>query len=810
MAIICNKANTCGARTRTLDLFPEVRRNIERDFPATKADPHRPAREYLKSRGLHTALAGVDFRYVKNVRKTPSGAVVFPIGKDEKGKEILNGRLFNPPPGEGKTHNIGSTTGRYWRHPGMEYNPTRQTWLTEGIIDALSLIEMGHQAIAVIAAGQDPAKVDLSQFQNKVLAFDNDEAGHRACRKWKLAYPEAEAILPDMGSDWNELLQAGSLDEAKKQIEANIPRYRLNGKLALAESAQQYAEIFHGFYQLVPGLFTFHGCTYFSCLKVSRGNDGQPYVSVTRCLKGTIKVVSFIRNISNPARPEFFYNLEVKPHKAPPIEAPATGQDLASNRRLNEWCLSFAKIVWEGDAKACTALAAMITGNKSAPEVRQLTVIGYQHDTGAYAFPQWAVDVTGKYLSPDKRGFFQLGHNQFFRTPVHSEGKDIKPAEISKDRVRELYGLLREAWGFNGVVAFSWTVAGWFVNQIKEATSFYPFLSIHGDPAAGKSALTTILNAIQGREGEGLPITQLNSKKGLTRTIGQLSGLFTALLEDNERNDRAFDWSIILTAYNKGPLQVQAAFSNDLQTKENPFQGSLLFCQNTEPFTAKAEKQRVISLQFKVDQLTEASRGAYETLMAISRTELAGIIRQVLINRLHFKTWQQEYQKAITDLSPMDERRILQNHAMILAFHRLFCSCFGIEQDDSVTKFFAEIGRQKCITSAVRQTSIADHFFELLDTVDEDKLYDTLFFDKEKGWIYINLPRAENLIRNKGVNVQVNENLSQALQRHPAYIKNSFLFRFPEDPEKDKSGRPKPKRTWVFSLEWFKENGKES
>ncbi len=229
-----------------------------------------------------------------------------------------------------------------------------------------------------------------------------------------------------------------------------------------------------------------------------------------------------------------------------------------------------------------------------------------------------------------------------------------------------------------------------------------------------------------------MPITQLNSKKGLSRTIGQLSGLFTALLEDSERNDRAFDWGIILTAYNKGPLQVQATFSNDLQTKENPFLGSLLFCQNTEPFNKMEEKQRVISLHFKTDHITDTSRAAYETLRNTHKTELAGIIRQVLINRNHFKTWWEEFEKAIADLNPIDERRILENHALVLAFHRLFCSCFGIDQDEAVLQFFAEICRKKCISSAVRQTTIADHFFELLDTIEEDKAVGTWHTDKKR------------------------------------------------------------------------------
>ena len=806
--INCNHLSKCGSRVRITDLIPELRRNIEKDFPPTKADPHRPAREYLLSRGFSEAsLKGLDFRYQKNARNSGSGAVLFPVGKDDKGKEILNGRLFAPPSGEGKTHNVGSTTGRFWQHPGIDYDPAKPTWITEGIFDALSLIEIGHQAIAVLSAGQDPAKPDLSFFRIKVIAFDNDEAGHRACRKWKSAYPDAEVILCDQGKDWNDLLQTSSSDEIRKHFPENLPRYRLNGELALAGSASQYGDIFHKFYGHVPGLFTFHHSTYFSILKTPRGGDLPPYVSVTRCLKGTLRVISFIQDRANPAKPEYLYNLEFQPEKGKAIEAIATGADLASNRKLNEWCLSHIKATWEGDARACTALATQITGNKAAPEVRQLTVIGYHPETAAYILPSFAIDTSGKRLSPTKRGFFQFGYNQFFRPPAHSDGKDIAPAEISMERVREIYSLILNAWGNNGIFALSWTIAGWFVNQIKEAKNFFPFLSLHGDPASGKSALTVILNALQGRDGEGLPITQLNSKKGLTRTIGQLSGLFTALLEDNDRNDRAFDWSIILTAFNRGPLQVQATFSNDLQTRENPFLGTLLFCQNLEPFDSKAERQRVISLHFKADQLSDTSRAAYDKLMALDKPILSGFMLQVLTHRKHFEDgWRQEYEKAIADLNPMDERRILQNHALILAFHRLFCSCFGIDQNPAVTDFFADTCRQKCISSAIRQTSLADYFFELLDTLTEEKAANTYHFDKERKLVYVNLPNAEHYLRNKGVNFQVNDALNLALHKHPAFLRNGLKYRFPADPEKDGSGRTRQRKVWVFDLEWFVKN----
>lgn len=807
-AICCNRGSQCNARTKTLELFPELRRDVERDYPATKADPHRPAREYLLSRGITPeALKGVDFRYQANARQTGSGAVMFFIAAGDKGKEILNGRLFNPPSGEGKTHNIGSTAGRYWRHLGHSYDPAQPVFVTEGILDALSLHTLGVQAVAVLAAGQDPGKVDLAEFQNLVLAFDNDDAGRRAVKKWKQAHPLAEAVLCDPGEDWNDLLNSGTLEQVKKQFQTALPRYRANGKLALAETAREWAEIFTDFRGYPPGLFDFQQETHFAILKTERGEE-TPELKVTRCLRAALKVASYTLDRSNPARPEYRYNLEVMARGRLPLTITASGKDLRNTAALNEFLLTTAKLSWEGDPKAATALQVRITGDKRAPEVQLLPVIGYQPEVGAYVFHKWAVDQSGQVVTPDKRGHFRLGYNRIFQAPIHAEGKSITPAAITGPQVAKMYQLIRDAWGENGAVALAWTVASWFVCQVKAEINLFPFLSMYGDPASGKSALVTLLNAIQAREGEGLPISQLSTKKGNIRTIGQVSGLFTALLEDNERNDRAFDYSFVLTAYNRGPLQVQAAFSNDLQTKESPFLGTLLFAQNAEPFNSKAERQRVISLQFKADAITDASRAAYEQLTATDKPDLAGIMRQVLAHRQHFEqSWRNAYATATADLGPLSERRILDNHALILAFHRLFCGCFGIKEDPATVNHFAHLARQKCLSSAIRQTTIADHFFELLDTLTESQAAGCCHIDQNRGLIFINLPSVENILRSKkGLNFQANEPLSNALQKHPSFVRNGLGYRFPGTPEEDEDGRPKKRRAWAFSLEWHKNN----
>ncbi len=362
--------------------------------------------------------------------------------------------------------------------------------------------------------------------------------------------------------------------------------------------------------------------------------------------------------------------------------------------------------------------------------------------------------------------------------------------------------LVVEGWGNNGSTTLAWVVASWFVNQIKAKIGFFPFLSLYGDPAAGKSALTVILNAMQGIDGEGLPLSQLNTKKAMARSISRVSGLFTALLEDNQRNERAFDYSILLTGYNQGPLQLKAAFSNDNRVNESPFQGALMFIQNTEPFNQKAEKQRVISLHFELSSLSTATRTAYEKLISLSNPVIARLQQATLKHRKVFEEkWMDFYNIAIEDLGTMDNRRILQNHALVLSFHRIFCEINKI--DHNLTNFLRQAAITKCQTSAIQEYSLATYFFERIDQLDNEKLDTCMHMDRQKSLIYINLPGIEQLLRNQGLQFSVNNVLTQELTQHPAFLENSKRFRFPCDPEKDSKGRPRQRRSWVFDANKF-------
>lgn len=795
-SINCNRLSNCGVRTPIIELL-NIEWNIEKEHPPTRSDPKAPATAYLKSRGLNKVLQGLDYEFWPKTRKGCGGAVMFKVVTPD-GAAAWNGRLFSPPKGEGKTHNRGSSSGAYFLHPAdsAESVAEKNIYISEGIINSLSICEMtGEPGVAVLSAGQDPEKVPLprSLVKNLILSFDNDPAGIKATKIWKNYYPDAKVILPDRGSDWNDILRLAKTEgDAKALFHCSLPKFEFNGRLALSTTPGEYSKEFFSYHCRPAGIFTFRGKTYFASM--CRG--GKEDVKVERLLSATCRLLAIFKNTSDPDRPINNFHLEIKPLGKPPICALAGGRDLSTPRSLKEFFLSSAGISFDGATQATTAFTRDITG-QSAPEVEQLEITGYQA-TGFYIFPFWGVDTAGNIIYPNEKGYFRIRHNHYCRAATH-EMHAIEPCR-SAPPVKEILQLLLEAFGDRGATGFAWFVASLFVTRIKEKENFFPFCSFYGETASGKSALTTLLNNFLGVDSEGLPITSLNSKKGISRSIGRTS-LPTALLEDNRRDISTFDYSIVLTGFNRGPLQIQAAYSGDNKTVEKPFLGSLLFVQNTEPFASQAEKERVISLKFeKEDISTTNSRQAYDQLLRIPKKQRAAIIQKILSKRRFFEEgWFAVFNLARGDMDTIRHQRIRDNHALILGWHRLICKCFDIEYE--LLPYLSKRAEEKVISSQQTPYSHADKFFESLDNLDANTpaLAACCHLHPEKKELIINYPGVEVLLKESGVFLD-RETMSQ-LQAHPAFIASSRVFRFPKDTEIGEDGRPKSRRCWVFDAE---------
>ena len=802
-AIICNRQNSCGAVTKTIPLL-----NVAADFEArcqpTPRDRNRPAREFLRMRGLPDALLKkTKFEYRHQTREGCGGGVFFRVG------QTWSGRLFNPPSGEGKTHTFSPLNGQFWHLAPEEYSKDKPLYITEGIINALSLFAMGYQAVALVAAATDPAKFDLAKLQamgsQLVLAFDGDTAGAGYTKRWTAYLKEKEAefsaILPRKG-DWNDLLTAAETPElAGERFAKELPRYKTEADLALAETAQEYGRIYAAANKgHAPGLFPFNGCYYWSWIKKHQKESDQIFVKEAGNF--TLKVRHYQLCELDKNLPVFTYLLDVKSRTARrPVTVTATGNDLKSPDAMTGFFLRHAKANWNGGPEATNALRKVILETK-AQDVRRAEHTGYDHQSGFHVLKDVAISPKGEVLELEKDGYFNIGGGQCLRP--FEDATTIRPQQQQQGFIKdELYPLLRRTWGNQAGVAVSFLTASIFVNQVKPKLGFFPFLSLYGKAQTGKSRLLRTLNAMQGIDEEGLPLNSINTKKSELRTISQVSGMMKGMIEGNDTSKTQFDCDpILLPLYNYGnPLQTRAAFSNDNRTIKMLFHGTLAFAQNFEPFKSRAAKERVISIKFSTDELTDDSKAAYDEVCALPLPKLAGFLLAVLKEREFFESnWRSYHEQAKKDLwRAVPDNRINENHAVLLAFHRLLCEKFGISHD--LLAYFEEIGSKKIAACQQRTLTPADLFFEKLNEVPEEieKPDGTVINQKNVFWevkddrLYINLPQAESAIKAAQMTLDQPERLLNSLQEHPAFIRSGKNHRFP-------GAKYKPVKAFVFDI----------
>jgi hypothetical protein len=792
--LLCSRKNACGCRIKTLEFFPDLIVNIEKEYKPTREDPHRPAREYLYSRGLSwKSLDGLRFEYRKNLRKSGSGGVLFYVGQNAAREDVWNGRFFSPPPGFGKTHNQGATSGVFWKHPGFTYDCGKATYATEGIIDALSLIEMGLQAIAVLSAGQDPTKVGLGEIAwNLVIAFDPDSAGAGGLKKWKAAFPDAGAIVP-LDGDWNDLLKNNPPGKAAERFEELLPEMRCRAGLLLSESAIEYAHAWFDFYQRPPGLFEFEKCYWFAqpALKAKSGRDmNLSCVSDFTCLTDHYEL-----DASSPENSVYRYGLRIKPRNGPATSCSLSGKDLSTSNSLRSALLESARVLWKGGEAATLAFLSKIVGS-AAPIVRQIHVLGHDQTSGCIVFPDFLIDRDGRMHGPDSKGFYRVSGRELVKPPEMKSQRGTCVMPTDGEDPKRIYNLIAVAWPNNGPLALAFTIASWFVWAVKPKIGFFPFLSLHGDTQTGKSMLVRRLNALQCLDGEGLPMTKLNTGKGEFRELAKKAGLMIPLLEGNHEERMRFDLDSLLTLYNQGnPLQVRAVKSNDLTTKVTEFSGTLAFVQNKEPFRTKAQMERVVSLKpFRSEDISDRSSLAFGELLKIPVRDMGSFYIETMRRRKMIEAeWYGEFLKArngIAELVP--DNRIAENHGLLLGFHRLVEKIFGVKND--LSAFVVMLAERKLRQCSHREATLADQFFDGLAELSLPALAKCVHV--ENGKMYVNLAAALRALDGCGFKLY-GPMLYEPLREHPAFIISSahhWAF-WGSDLA---SGEKRQKRCWVF------------
>jgi hypothetical protein len=181
-----------------------------------------PAASYLARRGIPLELAGqATIAYQPNFYGRP--AVLFPLFDQDGALTACSGRHLDD--GDPKARTAGPKGRTLFAIPGAREAATPV--VTEAPIDALSLAACGVPTVALCGMSWPDWLPGTCVFRRVALAFDADDAGDTAAEKLRPLLEsfgaKVERWRPAGGKDWNELLQAGTLQQQVADLCGKTP-----------------------------------------------------------------------------------------------------------------------------------------------------------------------------------------------------------------------------------------------------------------------------------------------------------------------------------------------------------------------------------------------------------------------------------------------------------------------------------------------------------------------------------------------------------------------------------------------------------
>ena len=312
-----------------------------------------------------------------------------------------------------------------------------------------------------------------------------------------------------------------------------------------------------------------------------------------------------------------------------------------------------------------------------APTIRLVDRIGYDPISQSWIFGKFLYDKNGKRHQSNADGYFP---KQAVRCRTEA---DFVADYSSNVNVQEMLQTMKNVYGNRGLLVTSYYTATLLKHRILQEEKAFPFLSIFGQKGSGKTTLVDFLNQCFFQNWQGIMASERSTAAALSRQFHRYSSLVIPFNESNGRFPRTFEEGRLLNAFHGGSLYDRAKYDNSNDIISLPFNAGLVFCQNHEPFSIGAVKERVINLQFlnaEEGGVTDGTREAMKRLIRYTPADRAALghtifskiqeLEKYLFENLPMmKEWLAKegiesptgvfYTRTITDGLPLDWRTIL-------------------------------------------------------------------------------------------------------------------------------------------------------
>lgn len=696
--IKCGRENKCGHELTVRSLYPDLFENWSRRYEATTESPHAAADAYLsEGRGIDISRFKGCYTQGSFARNNMGSATVrFKLANGQGWERLID----EPERFEQKANFIGSYAGYWWEPPGMDLHTADKIFITEGIFNAMSLVQSGLFAVATLSSNNYPSML-LSMLAETIpadkkrprliWAFDDDRAGrshiikfaHRAMQEgW-----EVSAALPTENGghyDWNDLLQRDKLTPS------DITQYRHYGRLLLADTPSAKALLIYEHKEWNTFHFNFGSRTFWFeldfnkyMLAVDRIRDyDQSCFSEEDARRRALKETGAITEIANCSlsplyfqrsepTDESWYYLRVSMPHSPAIKGTFTANQLASSAEFKKRLLHIAKGgMYTGSTKQ---LDIIFRSLQMVKEVKTQNFIGYNKEFRTWILNSIAVS-NGRVYHLNDEDYFEIQKSSvksLSLTPSLNVNADLSQFDCS---------WLDDIWtafGAKGYAALAFWFGSLFAEQVRELHKSFPFLEIVGEPGTGKSTLIEFLWKLFGREEyEGFdPSKSTPAARG--RNFSQVANLPVVLIEgdrngtsDRPMKQRAFDYDELKSLYNGRASRALGIKTNNNETYEPPFRGSIVIAQNADVDGSEALLSRIIHMYTDKAGQSDATQAAAERLEQMPCSDVSGFF--VAATQKENEVLQQythSYQKAKNDMAghaDIKHKRVTKTHSQLI------------------------------------------------------------------------------------------------------------------------------------------------
>ncbi len=833
----CNRTNKCGYAESTKARYNHLWSNLADKFPATKTDPHATAKAYMSMvRGF--PLTKTEFWFEQGAMRLRNNrlaeTVRFLLWDGCWWDRLINERDIRDNTKNGETPNKADFKfgtkykNKCWTPPGQVIEHGDHVYIVEGIFHAIAFSLLGYKAVAAFSCNNLPRElIEANKGKNVTwcLAYDAGNAGEYASVKFLKELNDmketARISLPHSPSvDWDDLYRE------EKLTTDYLEECKWRGRLLAAKDVKRKAFAQYCWRQFNYTVLTFGKETYsvrviaeklskeLDNRKIEWSEDDFPIfvgcLSVNHIANCELNFLHIEKDKFTQERKYLFDVLMPKVRK--PFLVGFSPSNLGDAKAISTSLLNQTDF---GHFKGGARELDFLTKKWSSQEINTVETvpfIGYEEISGAYVFPAVGYQ-DGRYVKTNEHGYLHFG-----KCSIKTSLGGMEFAHSTTFDQSWMPDFIK-VFDMNGLAALGFWTLSLFAQQIKKVHQNLTFLEITGEKEAGKSTLIRFLWKLFGRSYEGVDILSMSSSAE-ARTLAQVSNMPVVFLESDKeqtgnqkggRNQGGVDWE----RYKKisdlnGAIASRGVKTNDNQTNDLIFRGTLVISQNATVAASPAILSRIVHLHYTTAHKRIENRGIADRLKQIDAEHLAGYLHHTLTNE---KKWLEAFFSAfpihrarLTANPNIKSQRVVDNHAQVMAAVDALRVLFSNFTDDALDKALTHI-EQRAMDRDLRLTAehpLVQQFWETYHWINDQSM--TII--DESGQKQVEYSRLNHSSDDNLIAVNLNDWFEHARKRGQEVISINDLKRvLPESHHYRFLGQKRvrsriekiPVRCWVFS-----------